>query len=357
MWKGTLPRHPLHFIRFRRRAIPGQSSCLKPTILYFPRRRAPSPPQRPKGTEMNFCSAVPTSILFIILFRTWTVSEVRATPYANEDDLTIYSTAVPVSLTDPSPESQRPLSADYTWAVHKARGVRPQRIIIADKLGRSIDDDTPSPSLPTAEKWGERAKLQPLSPSQWIGSNVRAKTVLGELSPSALESASGSVLTTSSSSSSPATPRPRPVSEINHPSPKPEVDLGKPSQRITELQESELLTETRRRPRSASEPRSFLAQQSRRHSMPEPLRRLRQDIYSQCLPSSTQAQSLHKPYCLLPAITRLLRCRMTYTSPPLGAANRACILVQTPARTTSRQRPCAAPTRTRTASPCCSPLS
>ncbi|KAJ7876098.1 hypothetical protein B0H14DRAFT_34719 [Mycena olivaceomarginata] len=69
------PRHPLRFIRSRRRAIPGQSSCLKPTILYFPRRRALSPPQRPKGTEMNFYSAVPTSILFIILFRTWTVSE------------------------------------------------------------------------------------------------------------------------------------------------------------------------------------------------------------------------------------------------------------------------------------------
>ncbi|KAJ7496823.1 hypothetical protein FB451DRAFT_204251 [Mycena latifolia] len=137
-----------------------------------------------------------------------------------------------------------------------------QRIIIADKAGGFIDTDTSS--LRAAGKWGERAKLQPLSPSEWIGSNVHAKKMFLGVSPlSPVETENRSPLDASSSSSSPATPRPRPISEINGSYSKPGGDRDTPLQSsrshpITEVPDLELLTEYRRRPRSASEPRSFL---------------------------------------------------------------------------------------------------
>ncbi|KAJ6593379.1 hypothetical protein B0H19DRAFT_18879 [Mycena capillaripes] len=156
-----------------------------------------------------------------------------------------------------SPKLQRSPSADYAWATNKAYGVRPQRIIIADTDDEFITNDTPS--LRAAGRWVERAKLQPLSPSEWIGSNVSAKKMflgVAELSP--VESENCSPL---SSASSPATPRPRPVSEITKPGGDFDTTLhASRSHTITEIPESELLTESRQRPRprSASEPRSFL---------------------------------------------------------------------------------------------------
>ncbi|KAJ7772034.1 hypothetical protein DFH07DRAFT_803476 [Mycena maculata] len=125
--------------------------------------------------------------------------------------------------------------------------IRPQRLVIADQDGRFPDS--------------ERAKLQPISPSEWIGANVQAKKMFlgaGRLSP--VESENRSPLDTSSSISSPATPRPWSYSVMGHS--KPGGDLDTPmyvsrSPTIAETPDAEL-TEHRRRPRSASEPRSFL---------------------------------------------------------------------------------------------------
>ncbi|KAJ6589965.1 hypothetical protein DFH09DRAFT_219762 [Mycena vulgaris] len=165
--------------------------------------------------------------------------------------------------TTPSRKPQRSTVefADSTWPMDKGYRTQLQRIITADKDRGFTHTDTSS--LRAAGKWGERAKLQPLSPSEWIGSNVQAKKGflgVGQLSP--VESENRSPLDASSSSPSPATPRPRPISEINRPYSKAGGDLDTPhngrSRTISIIPDVELLTEHRRRPRSASEPRSFL---------------------------------------------------------------------------------------------------
>lgn len=211
---------------------------------------------------MVLCSAV-RRVLLMILLRIWVMAEVRALAPLSKDNLTTW-TAEPISPTVLSHKSQRSPSADYTWAMNRAYEVGPKRIITTDKHDRSIDSDTSS--LRVAGKWGERAKLQPLSPSEWIGSNVLAKKAfLGGARVSPVESENRSPLNTSSSSSSssssPVTPRPRPISANNHPWAKPggDLDAVSGSDAIPEVPEAELLTEYRRRPRSASEPRSFLA--------------------------------------------------------------------------------------------------
>ncbi|KAJ6497546.1 hypothetical protein C8R45DRAFT_1093910 [Mycena sanguinolenta] len=123
---------------------------------------------------------------------------------------------------------------DYSWAMNRAYLVRPQRIITDEDDGTMDHDDT------SILKRTEPAKLQVLSPAEWLGSNGHAKAVFG------------------SSSSSPATPRPRSVSEINRLYASSDLDVPRRrSHTTTGLSDSEL-TETWRRPRSASEPRSFL---------------------------------------------------------------------------------------------------
>ncbi|KAJ7169163.1 hypothetical protein C8R43DRAFT_1121049 [Mycena crocata] len=195
---------------------------------------------------------------------------------------------VPAELKRAVPPSSRTMSSssresqaspvemtDHTWAANRGYRIRPQRIIIADMDDRFNDSETIS--LHT----GERGKLQPLSPSEWIGSNVHAKRAaflnVSQLSP--VESESRSPSDASSSSASPATPRPRPrpVSESNRLYLKPGGDLDTPlctsrSETIPEGADPELLTEHRRRHRSASEPRSFLGTpvDVRRHAGTEP---------------------------------------------------------------------------------------
>ncbi|KAJ7125201.1 hypothetical protein C8R44DRAFT_734488 [Mycena epipterygia] len=164
-----------------------------------------------------------------------------------------------------SRKSQRSPVDSAGYRLNRRYSIRPQRIIIADKDDGFIDNETSS--LRSAGKWGERVQLRSLSPSEWIGSNVHAKRVfmgVSELSPVEPENRSPLDGSSSESSSSPATPRPQPISEINRPHSKPGDTLDTPlytsrSETITEVPDPEPLTEYRRRPRSASEPRSFLA--------------------------------------------------------------------------------------------------
>ncbi|KAJ7655384.1 hypothetical protein B0H17DRAFT_378063 [Mycena rosella] len=148
---------------------------------------------------------------------------------------------------------------DPTRIVNKGYRTWPE-LVIANGEGGFINSDTSS--LRVGGRWGERAKLQPLSPSEWLGSNVRARKVslgVGQLSP--IESENRSPLLVSASPSSPSTPRPRPVSEIAYSRSGVDLDTLLHSTRshtITEVPDLDLLTEHRRRPRSASEPRSFL---------------------------------------------------------------------------------------------------
>lgn len=192
------------------------------------------------------------------------------------------------------------------YRLNRRYSIRPQRIIIADKDDIFIDSETSS--LRTAGKWGERVQLQPLSPSEWIGSNVHAKRVfvgsgVSKLSPVESENRSPLDGSSSESSSSPATPRPRPISEISRPHSKPGDDLDTPlytsrSETITEVPDPEPLTEYRRRPRSASEPRSFLATpiEARRRAgtVPfTPTEYILPDVDPD--PTSGSSQTLHPP--------------------------------------------------------------
>ncbi|KAJ7503060.1 hypothetical protein B0H11DRAFT_2223157 [Mycena galericulata] len=145
---------------------------------------------------------------------------------------------------------------DYTRAVNKAHRIRPPRILISDKDGGFLEVE--NSDIASAGQWSERAKLQPLSPSEWIGANVQAKKVLGLDQASPIGSENRSPLDAPSSSSSPVTPRPRPHSVFNRPFSKQGGGLTISPYTITECSELEPLTEQHRRTRSVSEPRSFL---------------------------------------------------------------------------------------------------
>ncbi|KAJ7188789.1 hypothetical protein C8R46DRAFT_30146 [Mycena filopes] len=160
---------------------------------------------------------------------------------------------------EPNRKAQR-LSANYSWAMKRADGVRPHPIIITDTGDGYMQDD--AADLRTTGKWAERGTLRPLSPSEWIGANVLAKKAfIGStpVSPVESENLSPLVAASSPSTSSPATPRPLSVYANMKPG-----DLDPPlhtshSYTLPEHRETTtLLTEHRRRPRSASEPRSFL---------------------------------------------------------------------------------------------------
>ncbi|KAJ7099508.1 hypothetical protein B0H15DRAFT_549610 [Mycena belliarum] len=151
-------------------------------------------------------------------------------------------------------------SDEYTTLIGESReGSRtqpPDQCICADEDGRLISDTS---SLRAAGKRGERTKLQLLTPSEWIGSNVQPKTTFLRAAP--LFQVEYEDRSPTSDLPSPITPRPRPTSEIHRSYTKPgDLDTPLPHSRsrpITELPELELLTDSRRRPRSASEPRSF----------------------------------------------------------------------------------------------------
>ncbi|KAJ7270073.1 hypothetical protein B0H12DRAFT_823776 [Mycena haematopus] len=162
----------------------------------------------------------------------------------------------PISPSEPSLGSP---SGDYSPATNQAYGVRPQRIIVADKHDESIDNDD-TVSLRAARNCNARTKLQPLSPSEWLGSKVQAETAFGGVSPrSPLESGNRRPFP-ASLSSSPATPRPSETNPLYAKLEGSDLDIPRRRRHTTpEIPDSELLTETRRRPRSASEPRSFLS--------------------------------------------------------------------------------------------------
>ncbi|KAJ7029995.1 hypothetical protein C8F04DRAFT_1114976, partial [Mycena alexandri] len=162
-----------------------------------------------------------------------------------------------VSPAEQDRKSKR-VSADYAWAMNRAPGARPRPIIITDQGDSYIDDD--AASLRRAGNWTERGKLEPLSPSEWIGGNILAKKAFLGVTLSTMDSENRRPLA-ASCPSSPVTPRPRPVSVYANL--KPGWDLDPPlltsgSHTTLEYREPALLTGYHRRPRSASEPRSFL---------------------------------------------------------------------------------------------------
>lgn len=142
--------------------------------------------------------------------------------------------------------------------MNRPPGIRPQPIIITDEGDSYINDN--AASLRRAGNWAERGKLQPLSPSEWIGANVLAKKAFLGVTHSAMDSENRRPSAASSCPSSPVTPRPLPISAYANL--KPGWDLDPPLRTglsdTTEYRVPAVLTSYHRRPRSASEPRSFL---------------------------------------------------------------------------------------------------
>ncbi|KAJ7647755.1 hypothetical protein FB45DRAFT_894348 [Roridomyces roridus] len=106
--------------------------------------------------------------------------------------------------------------------------------------GRSRQDD-----LDPDWRWGERTKLRPLSPSEWTG-HARSASV-------------GTDMTPLDSPPSPSTPRPR---STMHPKPGGDLDAScnnspSPTRTLSEFADTEPLTKSSRRPRSASDPHSY----------------------------------------------------------------------------------------------------
>ncbi|KAJ7747750.1 hypothetical protein B0H16DRAFT_916146 [Mycena metata] len=90
-----------------------------------------------------------------------------------------------VSPAEQNRKSKR-LSADYAWAMNRPPGIRPHPIIITDEGDSYINDS--AASLRRAGNWAERGKLQPLSPSEWIGANVLAKKAFLGVTHSVMDS-------------------------------------------------------------------------------------------------------------------------------------------------------------------------
>ncbi|KAJ7189541.1 hypothetical protein GGX14DRAFT_484684 [Mycena pura] len=165
------------------------------------------------------------------------------------------SRSEPTSPTWPSRRPRRS-SADYTWAMNR---VRPQRIIISDKEAIFINSD--ASSLHSAGKWVEQVSL---SPSQWISSKGLAEGAvlrMDHFSPVEPQERNPRDMNATSSVSSPDTARPRPTFEMHCPYPHFDTLNTIPNATNSEplISGSELLNKDhRRRPRSVSEPRSFL---------------------------------------------------------------------------------------------------